>query len=233
MIFFFNFGASLISKCQNLMSLPQELSERSWHFSFCLFLDLLQLLEFLCQSLCAYLYLCKRKTVVCFVPSLYRIPNIPILYSLLTQTALHCNFCACTYSIWPPSHTHQRAQKHAHAVAHSLSYQDVRGVSDSVLSLGGCWISLLQLWQPVSAGNYSGWWCGFQSLALDTNTAIQILLMMCACCRIPFLEQMLSAQFHPKDHFPITLQACGDCQFQAEQLYLNDLKEHLTGKSFQ
>lgn len=53
-------------------------------------------------------------------------------------------------------HAPTSPKKHAHAVAHRLWYQDVRGVSDSELVLTESRISLLQLRHPVSGGNALG-----------------------------------------------------------------------------
>lgn len=101
----------------------------------------------MCQSL--DFYLCRRRTGFCFVPSQYRIPNIPILYSLFSQIAQYCNFAlARTAYGRPPTCA---TQKHAHAVAHRLSHQDVRAVSQ-------------RLW----LGTVTGWVLDFPASAVVT-----------------------------------------------------------------
>lgn len=82
---------------------------------------------------CLDLYLCRRRTGFCFCP--VSVPHRQYTHHMqsVLSNCTKLQFCTCMYSIWPPSHTHKRTQKHAHAVAQRLSNQDVRGVSQRLL----------------------------------------------------------------------------------------------------
>lgn len=194
MIFFFNFGASLVyvSKCLNLMSLPRKVQERAWHYRFSLFMDLQLLVESLCQPLPEY---CLVWISICaggelaFVLS--RLNTASLNISLPMQPVLsNCTilqFCTCAYSIWPPSHMHNPKTRTC------CRTQALTSRCQGRLSA-----SLTQYCYRVGVG-FPCFSCGNLS-ALETTrgdavfsnrsrrTPTQrflILLMMCACRRIP------------------------------------------------